>query len=130
MVTNLTNNRLTTHKNNKKPLSRGSRVEVANKVSREDVQVLADKNKASEIPTIKSVTEPVNIRVDNHIRNDILGFVTLGKFDSYKEFCEYAVEVYKETMSQDELKRHKYLKETYEIKDFERVEKKKQNKKK
>lgn len=124
----LSDNKLTTHKS-KKPLTRGSRVEVTKKVSREDVQDRLNDSKVPEILSIKSVTEPVNIRVDNHIRNDILGFVTLGKFESYKEFCEHAVAVYKENMNEDELKRHNYLRETYEIKDYERSEKKKNSKK-
>lgn len=119
----MSSKKLTTHDNKEKRiLGRGSKVTVKNQVTRDSVKT---KKQEPTISAVKSVTEAVNIRVDNHIRNDILGFVTLGKFDSYKEFCEYAVEVYKETMSEDELKRHNYLKETYEIKDFERAEKKK-----
>lgn len=111
------------NKSKKNTLTRGSKVEVSKKVS---IDEISKSRKNYQTPdTIKSITEPVNIRVDNHIRNEISAFVTLGKFDSYKEFCEHAVEVYKESLTQDELKRHSYLKETYELKDYERAQKKK-----
>ncbi|MDT2844645.1 DUF5388 domain-containing protein [Vagococcus lutrae] len=111
------------NKKKKSTLTRGSKVEVAKKVSIDEIN---SKRVDVHMPdAVKSVTEPVNIRVDNHIRNEISAFVTLGKFDSYKEFCEHAVEVYKESLTQDELKRHSYLKETYELKDYERAQKKK-----
>lgn len=121
-------NKLLNHNNRTgKLLTRGSKIEVKNKVNREDIKEII---KSAEVPTspqLRQVTDPKNIRVDNHIRNDIMAFVTLGKFDSNKEFCETMVERFKETLTADEIKRFNYLKETYELKDYERAQRKKRN---
>lgn len=104
-------------------IGRGPKVEVENKVNIHDVKVPEDNLKASEIAR---VTLPVNIRVDNHIRNAIASLINLGKFDNSKEFVQYALDKYiEEEMSPEDLKGFEYIRDTLEIKDFEKENRRK-----
>lgn len=104
-------------------IGHGPKVEVENKVNIHDVKVPEDNLKASEIAR---VTLPVNIRVDNHIRNAIASLINLGKFDNSKEFVQYALDKYiDEEMGSEELKGFEYIRDTLEIKDFEKESRKK-----
>lgn len=104
-------------------IRRGAKIEVENKVNINDVTVPEDYLKTSNIVR---VTLPINIRVDNHIRNSIASLINLGKFDSSKEFVQYALDKYIEKeLSPEDLKRFEYIRDTLEIKDFEKANKKK-----
>ena len=62
----------------KKLLTRGPKIETANKVNRSDIEKKPTVNEPSskEKNVLSSyVTEPVNIRVDNHIRNYLVRFL-------------------------------------------------------
>ncbi|MFL2106481.1 DUF5388 domain-containing protein [Mycobacteroides abscessus] len=112
---------------NKKTLTRGPKIEINNQVSRVDI----DKNNSSKQPSSKEkaivssfITEPVNIRVDNHIRNKIAALITMGHSDSQKEMVETFVNLYVENLNDSDAKRFEDLVQIYEDKDVKRHQKK------
>lgn len=117
--------------NQKKGLTRGPKIEINNKVNRADIEKSSQiKEKALKEKTIvsSSITEPVNIRVDNHIRNQIAALITMGHSDNQKEMVETFVNLYIENLTNSELKRFEDLIQIYEDKDVKRHQKKLQNK--
>lgn len=117
--------------NQKKGLTRGPKIEINNKVNRADIEKSSPlKEKALKEKTIVSsiITEPVNIRVDNHIRNQIAALITMGHSDNQKEMVETFVNLYIENLTNGELKRFEDLIQIYEDKDVKRHQKKLQNK--
>lgn len=111
----------------KKGLSRGAKIEINNKVNRDDIeQSRPMKEMPSNGKTIVSsiITEPVNIRVDNHIRNKITALITMGYSDSQKEMVETLVNLYIENLVNSELKRFEDLVQIYEDKDVKKHQKK------
>ena len=70
------------------------------------------------------ITEPVNIRVDNHIRNKIAASITMGHSDSQKEMVETFVNLYVENLNDSDAKRFEDLVQIYEDKDVKRHQKK------
>jgi hypothetical protein len=117
--------------NQKKGLTRGPKIEINNKVNRADIEKSSQlKEKALKEKTIVSsiITEPVNIRVDNHIRNQIAALITMGHSDNQKEMVETFVNLYIENLTNGELKRFEDLIQIYEDKDVKRHQKKLQNK--
>ncbi|WP_208560335.1 DUF5388 domain-containing protein [Marinilactibacillus kalidii] len=116
-------------KQKKKLLNRGPKVEVSNKVNRNDLDSYDQKKfrkmKEPEITTV--VTEPVNIRVDNHIRNNISSLITMGFAESQKEMVDIMVDMYVETLEESEYKRYLDLVQIYEDKDVRRANKRKGN---
>lgn len=112
---------------NKKTLTRGPKIEINNQVSRVDI----DKDNFTKEPSKKEkaivssfVTEPVNIRVDNHIRNKIAALITMGHSDSQKEMVETFVNLYVENLNDSDAKRFEDLVQIYEDKDVKRHQKK------
>lgn len=112
---------------NKKTLTRGPKIEINNQVSRIDI----DKDNFTKEPPKKEkaivssfVTEPVNIRVDNHIRNKIAALITMGHSDSQKEMVETFVNLYVENLNESDAKRFEDLVQIYEDKDVKRHQKK------
>lgn len=112
---------------NKKTLTRGPKIEINNQVSRIDI----DKDNFTKEPPKKEkaivssfVTEPVNIRVDNHIRNKIAALITMGHSDSQKEMVETFVNLYVEDLNESDAKRFEDLVQIYEDKDVKRHQKK------
>ncbi|MDE1548513.1 DUF5388 domain-containing protein [Enterococcus casseliflavus] len=112
---------------NKKTLTRGPKIEINNQVSRVDI----DKDNFTKEPSKKEkaivssfVTEPVNIRVDNHIRNKIAALITMGHSDSQKEMVETFVNLYVENLNESDVKRFEDLVQIYEDKDVKRHQKK------
>lgn len=112
---------------NKKTLTRGPKIEINNQVSRVDI----DKTNSTKGPSTKEktivssfVTEPVNIRVDNHIRNKIAALITMGHSDSQKEMVETFVNLYVENLNDSDAKRFEDLVQIYEDKDVKRHQKK------
>ena len=113
--------------NQKKVLTRGPKIEINNKVNRADIEKSSQlKEKALKEKTIVSgsITEPVNIRVDNHIRNQIAALITMGHSDNQKEMVETFVNLYVENLTNSELKRFEDLVQIYEHKDFKKHQKK------
>lgn len=113
--------------NQKKGLTRGPKIEINNKVNRADIEKSSQiKEKALKEKTIvsSSITEPVNIRVDNHIRNQIAALITMGHSDNQKEMVETFVNLYIENLTNGELKRFEDLVQIYEHKDLKKYQKK------
>lgn len=113
-------------KTSKPLLTRGAKVQVNNKVNRMDIdQRTGEEEKTPEKYVVtSSVTEPVNIRVDNHIRNNISALITMGHADSQKEMVDMLVNIYVEDLDSSEYKRFNDLVKIYEDKDVRRLEKK------
>lgn len=114
----------------KNGLTRGSKINVKNKVDRMDI----DQGNKIQAHTPKDniiissvITEPVNIRVDNHIRNKIAALITMGHSDSQKEMVEMLVNIYTEGLENSELKRYEDLVQIYENKDLIKYQKKQNN---
>ena len=112
----------------KKILTRGPKIETTNKVNRGDIEL---KPTVNEQPSSKGknvltsyVTEPVNIRVDNHIRNYIAALITMGHSDTQKDMVELVLNLYIENLTNGELKRFEDLVQIYEDKDVEKHQKK------
>ena len=112
----------------KKILTRDPKIETTNKVNRGDIEL---KPTVNEQPSSKGknvltsyVTEPVNIRVDNHIRNYIAALITMGHSDTQKDMVELVLNLYIENLSNGELKRFEDLVQIYEDKDVKKHQKK------
>ena len=112
----------------KKILTRGPKIETTNKVNRGDIEL---KPTVNEQPSFKGknvltsyVTEPVNIRVDNHIRNYIAALITMGHSDTQKDMVELVLNLYIENLTNGELKRFEDLVQIYEDKDVKKHQKK------
>ena len=111
----------------KKILTRGPKIETANKVNRGDIELKPTVNEpSSKGKNVLSsyVTEPVNIRVDNHIRNYIAALITMGHSDTQKDMVELVLNLYIENLSNGELKRFEDLVQIYEDKDVKKHQKK------
>ena len=65
----------------KRLLKRGPTIQVENQVSRSDVT-------GEEKGIIKNVTYPANVRVDNHVRNQISALQNLGLGSSAKDIVQ------------------------------------------
>lgn len=117
-------------KQKKKLLDRGPKVEVNNKVNRSDMEEKPEikQKKASQPEITRVVTEPVNVRVDNHIRNSISSLITMGFAESQKEMVELMVDMYVDTLEESDYKRYQDLVQIYEDKDVRRIEKKNKRK--
>lgn len=90
-------------------LERGTKINVQNQVNR--AEVLG----ADAAP--KTVTIPINIRVDNHIRNQISALLNLGLGKSQKDFVKNAVNKSIEELSESDRVRFNKMFEILEEKD-------------
>ena len=114
----------------KKLLTRGPRIEVNSQVNRSDIEktsaseVVKEKQTNSFATLSTTITEPVNIRVDNHIRNRIAALITMGHSDTQKEMVETLVNLFIEGLEKSELKRFEDLVDIYEQKDYMKHQKK------
>jgi hypothetical protein len=114
----------------KKLLTRGPRIEVNSQVNRSDIEKntpseVVKENPTSSLATLSTtITEPVNIRVDNHIRNRIAALITMGHSDTQKEMVETLVDLFIEGLEKSELKRFEDLVDIYEQKDYMKHQKK------
>ena len=114
----------------KKLLTRGPRIEVNSQVNRNKKEKTTSEGVVKENPTNNlatlstTITEPVNIRVDNHIRNRIAALITMGHSDTQKEMVETLVNLFIEGLEKSELKRFEDLVDIYEQKDYMKHQKK------
>lgn len=114
----------------KKLLTRGPRIEVNSQVNRSDIEKTTPSEVVKENPTSNlatlstTITEPVNIRVDNHIRNRIAALITMGHSDTQKEMVETLVNLFIEGLEKSEFKRFEDLVDIYEQKDYMKHQKK------
>ncbi len=108
----------------KKLLTRGPKIEVNSQVNRSDIEKtipseVVKENPKNNFTTLSTtVTEPVNIRVDNHIRNRIAALITMGHSDTQKEMVETLVNLFIEGLEKSDLKRFEDLVDIYEQKDY------------
>ena len=104
----------------KKLLTRGPKIEVNSQVNRSDIEKtipseVVKENQKNNFTTLSTtVTEPVNIRVDNHIRNRIAALITMGHSDTQKEMVETLVNLFIEGLEKSDLKRFEDLVDIYE----------------
>ena len=114
----------------KKLLTRGPKIEVNSQVNRSDIEKtipseVVKENPKNNFTTLSTtVTEPVNIRVDNHIRNRIAAFITMGHSDTQKEMVETLVNLFIEGLEKSDLKRFEDLVDIYEQKYYMKHQKK------
>ncbi|MGH2065369.1 DUF5388 domain-containing protein [Aerococcus urinaeequi] len=114
----------------KKLLTRGPRIEVNSQVNRSDIEKntpseVVKENPTSNLATLSTtITEPVNIRVDNHIRNRIAALITMGHSDTQKEMVETLVNLFIEGLEKSEINRFEDLVDIYEQKDYMKHQKK------
>ncbi|MFV8261606.1 DUF5388 domain-containing protein [Aerococcus viridans] len=114
----------------KKLLTRGPRIEVNSQVNRSDIEKTTPSEVVKENPTSNlatlstTITEPVNIRVDNHIRNRIAALITMGHSDTQKEMVETLVNLFIEGLEKSEINRFEDLVDIYEQKDYMKHQKK------
>ena len=90
-----------------KKLDRGAQIVVNNQVKRKQV-----------IPENNSITFPVNIRVDNHIRNQISALLNLGIAKSNKDMVQKLVDQKIDELSESEKTRYNKMYSILEQKDF------------
>lgn len=93
----------------KNKLERGTKINVQNQVNRAEV--------LGAEATSKTVTIPINIRVDNHIRNQISALLNLGLGKSQKDFVKNAVNKSIEELSESDRIRFNKMFEILEEKD-------------
>lgn len=93
----------------KNKLERGTKINVQNQVNRAEVL-------GAEAAS-KTVTIPINIRVDNHIRNQISALLNLGLGKSQKDFVKNAVNQSIEELSESDRVRFNKMFEILEEKD-------------
>ena len=114
----------------KKLLTRGPKIEVNSQVNRSDIEKtipseVVKENPKNNFTTLSTtVTEPVNIRVDNHIRHRIAALITMGHSDTQKEMVETLVNLFIEGLEKSDLKRFEDLVDIYEQKDYMKHQKK------
>lgn len=96
-------------KQTKQKLERGTKIEIKNQVDR--AQVLDDDT------ANKTVTVPINIRVDNHIRNQISALLNLGLGKSQKDFVKNVVNHTIEELSESDRARFNKMFDILEEKD-------------
>lgn len=114
----------------KKLLTRGPKIEVNSQVNRSDIEKtipseVVKENPKNNLATLSTtITEPVNIRVDNHIRNRIAALITMGHSDTQKEMVETLVNLFIEGLEKSDLKRFEDLVDIYEQKDYMKHQKK------
>ena len=96
-------------KQTKQKLERGTKIEIKNQVDR--AQVLDDDT------ANKTVTVPINIRVDNHIRNQISALLNLGLGKSQKDFVKNVVNHTIEELSESDRARFNKIFDILEEKD-------------
>lgn len=98
----------------RKRIDRGPAIEVKNKISLNDVKTTEEEQK------LPQVTLPVNIRVDNHIKNKLQALISLGYFDTYKGFVEASIDEYLNNLDDDENRKIEYIVNKLELKDYEK----------
>ncbi len=104
----------------KKKLTRGAEIKVANQVTRQE---LSDQDKIAsdnniEISMKKQVDFPVNIRVNNHVRNNITALLNLGLGNSASELVNRLVNEQIETLEPSQIKRFNQMVDILEQKDY------------
>lgn len=88
-------------------LKAGERTAVKNQVTRDEI-----------VPEVKSVTFPANIRVDNHIRNQVTALLNIGISKNMKELIIHLIELQKEKLEDSQLMRFEKMTNILEEKDY------------
>jgi hypothetical protein len=91
----------------KNKLTVNNRIQVNNQVSRSEI-----------VPDTNTVTFPVNIRVDNHIRNQVTALINLGVENNMKLMVAHMIENEKESLTESQLARFERMVNILEEKDF------------
>lgn len=94
-------------KENKTNLKARDRVKTKNQVNRDDI-----------VPEMQMVTFPVNIRGDNHIRNELSALLNLGVENNMKELLNHMIQLEKEALEESQLSRLEKMVNILEQKDY------------
>lgn len=73
---------------------------------------------------ISSVTFATNLKIDNHIRDELQTMVALGFAPSQKEAVKIAISSYKETLTSDQLEAFENQNNTFEKRDVKNYQNK------
>lgn len=98
---------LLNHNHNIKPLSRGAQVEVTQQVQRNDI-----------VPDTETVTFPRNLRVDNHIANQVSALISLGISKDTKSLITELVQNKINELSKEDQHRLQLVLNSLEKKDY------------
>lgn len=105
---------------NNRNLDNPARINIKNKLTPDDIHVNKDQesNKSSRhINKPRRVTTAVNIRVDNHIRNEISALIQIGFAKNNKALVSQLVQDKVSTLDPEQSKRFDYLRDILEKKD-------------
>lgn len=95
------------HNSNGKTLSRGAQVEVTHQVQRNDI-----------VPNAENVTFPRNLRVDNHIANQVSALIGLGISKDTKSLIAELVQSKINELSKEDQNRLHLVLNSLEKKDY------------
>lgn len=98
---------LTRPRKEREKLEANNRIHVKNQVSRSDI-----------VPESDTITFPVNIRVDNHIRNQVTALINLGVESNMKRMVADMIEKEKESLTESQLNRFERMVKILEEKDY------------
>ena len=98
---------LTCPRKEREKLEANNRIHVKNQVSRSDI-----------VPESDTITFPVNIRVDNHIRNQVTALINLGVESNMKRMVADMIEKEKESLTESQLNRFERMVKILEEKDY------------
>lgn len=105
-------------------LTRGTEVKAEALVSRDDIYgTTAADNREPE-----RITEPVNVRVDNHIRNQINALINLNFGDSAREVIGAALDSVLDRLDETQQRQYNTMVELYEKQDLYSWRKRKEKK--
>lgn len=102
-----------------KRIDRGPKIEVKNKVSLDEMS--SNEHGENKAPR---VTLPATLRINNHIKNELQALVSMGHFDSFKDFLEISLNDYMNNLPDTEQKQVEYIVSKLELKDYEKSLKK------
>lgn len=91
----------------KNKLTVNNRIQVKNQVTRSEI-----------VPDSNTITFPVNIRVDNHIRNQVTALINLGVESNMKRIVAHMIENEKENLTESQLARFERMVNILEEKDY------------
>lgn len=104
----------------KRGLTRGTQIQTTNGLNLNSLKT--DNN--IQNPEPNRITEAVNIRVDNHIRNKITALSIIGYGETQKEVTDIIINDFINKLNREELKRYEDLINIYEDKDVAKWRKK------
>lgn len=98
-------------------LDHPAKINIEHKITPDNLNISHKKNDNRK-PSLKhQVSFPINIRVDNHVRNDVTALIQLGFAKTNKELVANLVQNKISTLTNEQNRRFKALKRILEQKD-------------